>query len=580
MSKKAKVAYFCMEFGIEDMVYGGGLGILAGDFIKSCADLALPVVGVGLLYNDGNFHQELSEDGVQTERYERFYPEKFMRKVTNDVSVQIEGREVKVGVWQFNVKGEKSTVPILYLDTNGQNSGRPWDEKICSKLYPAEQYERLTQEHVLGTGGVQALEVLGYDKLEKYHMNEGHAALLGLELISKYGFDEARKKIVFTTHTCVPAGIDEFSRSLGEQVLRENFPSEKELYDLTGSNNLNMMRLAMALSSQSFGVSKIHEQVSKHLFKDFPRIKELYSINNGVHLPTWTAPEVQKLYDEATNKNWRQNPESLENVLQLSDNAVLDAHSVQKRNLGEFLRNDKRVKGSAEFSEDKLTIGFARRFTAYKQATLVFEQIDRLRKLGKDVQIVFSGKAHPRDNGGKEIIKEVFNYMKELENEVSIWFVEDYTVEVAKYLTRGVDLWLNNPQRCLEASGTSGMKAAANFIPQLSIIDGWWTPDSLGGLIEGVTGWSIGRHPTEADIFALSKSQDFKDHLHAIDARNDAEDFYNKLENVIIPRFKDKTEWVKVMKGSAANNAPKFNSHRMAKEYFEKAYKIQNTCGP
>ena len=574
MSQKEKVAYFCMEYGIEDMVYGGGLGILAGDFIKSCADLNLPVVGVGLVYNDGNFHQKLNDDGVQSEEYRKFSPEKYMKPVSSTI-VQIEGRDVKAKVWQFDVKGEKSTVPILYLDTNEQNPGRPWDEAICSKLYPAENYERLTQEQILGTGGVKTLEELGYE-IEKYHMNEGHAALLGLELISKYGLEEAKKKIVFTTHTCVPAGIDEFSRNLGEQILRENFLSERELKALTGSNKLNMMRLAMALSSESFGVSKLHEQVSKYLFKDFPRIIELYSINNGIHLPTWTAPAVQRLYDLSTNKEWKQAPETLENLLHLSDEQVLSVHSIQKRNLAEFIKKDKRIKGSAEFSEDKLTIGFARRFTGYKQATLLFEQIDRLRLLGKDIQIIFSGKAHPRDNGGKEIIKDVFRHIKELENEVSMWFIEDYDIEIAKYLTRGVDLWLNNPQRCLEASGTSGMKAAANFIPQLSIIDGWWTPDTSGGLIEGTTGWSIGRPPINEDIISLSKSQEVKEHLHALDRRNDAEDVYNKLENIIIPSFKDKISWAKVMKGAAANNASKFNSHRMANEYFEKAYKLES----
>jgi glycogen phosphorylase len=574
MSKKAKVAYFCMEFGIEDMVYGGGLGILAGDFIKSCADLALPVVGVGLLYNDGNFHQELNEDGVQTEYYKKFFPEKFMTPVSS-VDVQIEGRDVRANVWQFDVKGEKSTVPILYLDTKNQNPGRPWDENICSRLYPAEHYERLTQEHILGTGGVKALDVLDYE-IEKYHMNEGHAALLGLALIKKYGFDEARKRIVFTTHTCVPAGIDEFPRSLGDQVLKEHFLSETELKSLTGSSNLNMMRLAIALSSQSFGVSQIHEQVSKYLFNNFPRINKLYSINNGVHLPTWTAKEVQELYDSISN--WRQNPESLENVLSLQDEQVLNVHNVQKQRLAKFIRTDERVKGNAEFSEDKLTIGFARRFTAYKQATLLFEQIDRLRLLGKDIQIVFSGKAHPRDNGGKEIIKEVFNHMKELKGEVAMWFIEDYNIEVAKYLTRGVDLWLNNPQRCLEASGTSGMKAAANFIPQMSIIDGWWTPiEQGGGLIEGVTGWAIGRMPDKSDISMLSQNNESKEFSNSLNKSRDAEDFYNTLETFIIPAFKDKNEWVQIMKGASARNASRFNTHRMAKEYFERAYKIQNT---
>lgn len=333
--KKRRVAYFCMEFGIEGMPFGGGLGILAGDFIKSCADLELPVVGVSLLYNYGNFHQKLSDDGLQTEYYEKFSAEK-MRDVENTISVPIEDRSVAVNSKILDVKGLKSSVPIIYLYTNGNNHDRPWDENICNVLYPTSpSYERLTQEQVLGVGGARMLESFGFD-VDIYHMNEGHSALLGLELIKKYGVEEAKKRIVFTTHTPVPAGIDEFSVELVQKVIG-GIISQEELCDFTGSEKLNMMRLALACSSNSFGVSELHSKVSKYWFNNFPNIRNLYSVDNGVHLPTWTSPEVKYLYDRATNEEWRINPSTLENIVNLSDNAVLSAHECSRKRLAEFI---------------------------------------------------------------------------------------------------------------------------------------------------------------------------------------------------------------------------------------------------
>lgn len=587
MKRNAQVAYFSMEFGIEGLPFGGGLGILAGDFIKSCADLGLPVIGIGLLYNQGNFHQKLSDDGQQTEWYERFDPTGRGIYRGTGITVPIEGREVRTNAFEFAVAGERSIVPLLLLDTEGNNHHRPWDDNICNVLYPSEHpYQRLTQEQVLGTGGPRTLDALGYNILIN-HLNEGHPALATIELIKKYGsVEEAKKHIVFTTHTSVPAGFDRFSKELTEQVLG------KEVRDyassLTEREELDMTRLAMALASQSFAVSPLHAQVSRYVLNGSGNVNKLFSIDNGIHLPTWTAPEVQKLFERLTNGEWRTNPQVLERVLSISDEEAIEVHRRSRERLGEFLRcDDPHVKGYGQYDPEKLTIGSSRRIAGYKQPTLLFENIDRLRRLGKYIQIVLAGKAHPRDEGSKESIKEIFRFMKELEGQVSVWFIGDYNMQTAKYLVRGSDLWLNTPMRLLEASGSSGMKANANFVPQISIPDGWWMPqDSANGYrlpkgyIEGVTGWGIGRIPTEEDflIFLNGDEQSIRSRRDQ-DRKNDAENLYEKLEGEIIPLFtRHKTgtikSWARVMKGATAHNAPWFNSHRMAIEYFERAYQI------
>ena len=579
--KAPVIAYYSAEVGIEGQPLGGGLGILAGDATKSFADLGLPVVVVSLLYGKGSFHQRLSPDGWQTEQYHGFDPTGRMTYHPKIAKVPIEGRDVGVSAWVLPIVGvTEHIVPLINLDTNENNEGRPYDDKISDALYPSEHlYWRLTQEQVLGKGGVRALYALGYKDVQVHHANEGHAALAGLEIIAKYGsVEEARKHFVFTTHTPIPAGLDVFPRQLAEQVLIGEMPSREYIRSLTGTEDLNMARLAMALAGQAFGVSPLHAEVSKYMFADFPNINKLYSIDNGVHLATWASPQVQKLYDSLTNREWRLHPEKLERILELSEEQVLNAHGVPREQLGYFLNNSPRIKGNAQYNPEKLTIGFARRFATYKQATLLFEDIERLVKLGKDVQIVFAGKAHPSDTPGKEVIKEVFRYMKQLEGKVSIWFVEDYDIQVAKYLVRGVDVWLNNPERLLEASGTSGMKAAANFVPQLSILDGWSVPQEPAagytlpkGLIEGTTGWAIGRAPSQQEfIELLGPNASNKRHE---DRKTDALDLYGKLENVIVPLFKnDGKAWARVMRAAAAHNAPWFNSHRMVQQYFEQAY--------
>jgi len=581
-TKIPSVAYFSMEFGIERLpLFAGGLGVLAGDSMKSFADLGRPVVGVGLLYNKGSFHQKLTEDGWQTEWYERFDPTGLMKYNFNNVSVPIKGKELYLNSWRFDVIGENGgRVPIYLLDTNGNNHERPWEDSICTSPYPAScSPERLSQEQVLGTGGVRTIKALGYE-IDKYHFNECHPALAVLELIKIYGsMEEVKKHTVFTTHTSLPAGFDSYPRDMAEDVLGSQFPSAEYMKDLTGNYDLNMGKLTMALSPNAFAVSPLHEKVSKYLFRDFPNIENLYSIDNGVHLQTWASPEIQKLFDRLTNREWRTNPKILEEkILEVSDEEAWAVHKRSKERLGEFASRDPRVKGTAQYDPEKLTIYFGRRFTHYKQPTLIFDDPERLAQMGKDIQIFISGKAHPHDIEGKNLIKEVFRNMKELEKYVSIWFIEDYDMQVAKYVIRGSDVLLNTPMRLLEASGTSGMKAAVNFVPQLSIPDGWWIPREppkgyklRKGLIEGVTGWGIGRVPTEEDIILLFSERG--NEIRERDRKSDAENLYDKLEHELIPLFKgDKTSWIKVGKNAAAHNSSYYNTHRVVKEYLERAY--------
>lgn len=597
MKTDAKVAYFSPEFGIEKLIFSGGLGILAGDFLKSCADRGLPIVGVGLLYNNSNYHQRLLDDGWQEDWYTPYDPSEIMQGCEDvDITVPIEDRDVLAKVWEYRVKssipGAKNYLPLLLLSTNGCNGERDYDDNICAFLYPGQgdKYHRLAQQQVLGKGGVRMLEKLGFNNVQIYHMNEGYTALLGLELLQGYGsLDEAKKHIVFTTHTPVPAGNDYFHKEIVERVIgREFLPWDEitKLTKITESDELNMMRLAMAFSSKAFGVSKLHELVSKYMFKDYPNMGNLSSEDNGIHLPTWVSKEVLELYDRATDGKWRYNPVLLENLLQLSEQEILDAHQPGRIRLGTFLQTNlgSRVKGSTQYDPEKLTIGFARRFVTYKRATLIFDEIDRLRKMGKRIQLIFAGKAHSSDNPGKELIKEVFTKMRELEGKVPVWFIEDYDTEIAKLLVQGVDLWLNNPERLQEGSGTSGMKCAANGIPQLSIQDGWWcfqepiSPYTLPrGYVGDLTGWAIGREPNKEDFKLLNNDSKWANKQREAIRKEDANDLMTKLEHIVDLFKNDKKTWARVMKGAMAHNAPWFNSDRMALDYFKNVYGIPLT---
>lgn len=559
-----KVAIFNAEYSIKGLTYNGGLGILSGDLLRSFADLNLPVVGVGIHYSKGNFHQELTQDGWQTEvyRYENLDLE------TNNarVGVPLKGGNVIVNSKHFKVNSsvpgeETNFVPLELVYDKGS--------EICDILYPggSQREKRLKQEAILGIGGVEMLNALGYNNVRVYHLNEGHTALAALV---------ADGDIIYTTHTPVPAGIDNYEKGLAEGVLLESML--RRAYKISGDDGrLHMMKLAMGAAKYSVGVSRLHQLVSKCLFYDFPSMGKLGYVDNGVHLPTWTAKEIQDIFDRETKGEWRKDPKVLEDkIIGLQPEEVWSVHDISRQRLARFLKEDKRVRGNSEYDPNKLTIGFARRFATYKQPDMLFDYLEELHELSDQVQIVYAGKAHPEDNGGKDLIKRIVALINNQNVKLKIWFIEDYDTEIAKLMVQGVDLWLNNPRRLEEAAGTSGMKSAANFVPQISIIDGWWlTQDAPEGykfpkgLVEGVTGWGIGREPSATDFLLLQDTEEARK-KRARDRESDSEELRYKLKEMIVPTFKDKKEWAKVCRSANAYNSPYFNTHRVARQYFEK----------
>jgi len=577
-----KIAYFCAEHGHDGHILNGGLGILAADLLKSAADLGLPFVGVGLYYKMGNYHQQLTADGWQHETYRPVFQNGLMDMPAAQINVPMKWGDITLDslIYTVNssVRGHGKPAHLVYLN----------DQDNMDVLYPGDdlKVKRLIQEMELGIGGVRMLDALGFDKIQVYHSNEGHAALLTFALREKYGsYEEAKKHMVFTTHTPVPAGIDIYSKEVAEQVIPPSMLPE--IYRASGGSYLHMMKLAMASSHKSFAVSRLHQQVSQNIFCDFPNMEQLTYIDNGIHIPTWASPEVARLYDNVTNNEWRLNPKVLEEkLLDVPEDRILGSREFARERLCRFINGDRRAIKNTDFNLDRLTIGFARRFATYKQATLIFEDIDRLRDLGKDIQLVFAGKAHPGDYPGKHVIKEIFRYMREYKD-IPICFIEDYDIRIARYMVQGVDLWLNTPERLREAAGTSGMKAAANFVPQLSIIDGWWNPQNPPpgyrlpkGLVigprgeQGITGWGIGRLPTEMDFLLLSDNE----RARAVRARDRISDSANAIDTLkydILPlwnpnkSFHNKTEWARIGSNAAAYNVSWFNSHRMALQYME-----------
>ncbi|MFH1173818.1 MAG: alpha-glucan family phosphorylase [archaeon] len=550
--KNIHVAYFSMEIGIDQNVptYSGGLGILAGDTLRSCADLNLPVVGITLLYRKGYFRQRLDEDGSQHEEPVQWTPEHVLTKLPNTITLTIEGRTVHVGCWMYEQKGALGQVnPILFLDTNLPENAE-YDRAITDILYGFDNKYRLAQEIVLGIGGVKMLHSLDAH-IHKYHMNEGHSALLTLELYKelksehKARVEVVRGKCVFTTHTPVPAGHDQFPKELAKSMLGEYITPEME-QDAFEGEKLNMTYLGLRFSKFVNGVAKKHGEVSRSMFPGY----HIESITNGVHSAFWTAEPMRKLFDKYIPQ-WQQDSFSLRYLLGIPKEEVWDAHMEAKKKLIEYVNAKCRVR----MDEKVFTLGFARRATAYKRADMLFSDIRRLVKIAEAnrIQIIYAGKAHPKDTEGKDIIRKIFSTMKELRPKIEMCFVEDYNIEVAKMLVSGVDVWLNTPLRPKEASGTSGMKAAHNGVPHFSILDGWW----IEGHIENVTGWSIGN--PRAD---MENNHD-----------EDVEDMYNKLEYVILPTFyNQRDKWIEIMRHSIAINGSFFNTHRMVQQYVLNAY--------
>jgi len=585
---KRFVAYFSMEIALENQIptYSGGLGVLAGDTIRAAADIRLPMVAVSLLYRKGYFRQRLSEEGAQTEEAVEWAVEKHLQEEKPRVSVTLEGRKVELRAWRYTVKGVRGyEVPIYFLDAD-LPSNDPRDRELTGQLYGGDPYYRLCQEVLLGIGGVRMLRALGHTELMRYHMNEGHAALLTLELLDEEArragrksikgedIEKVRAKCVFTTHTPVPAGHDKFpveymtrifpdqnrffdakdasSADLVRSVLQveQNYPDLAEAAKSGAS--LNMTYLALSLSNYVNGVAKLHGEVSRKMFPNVP----IEAITNGIHAATWASTSFKDLFDRMI-PSWREDNYSLRGALGLPPEEVWAAHLLAKHDLLETVRK----KTGLKLDPDAFTIGFARRATGYKRADLILSDLDRLRQIAKNAgpfQIVYAGKAHPRDGGGKEIIKKIFKAKKALKKAVTIVFLDDYDLNLGGKLTAGGDLWLNTPQYPLEASGTSGMKAALNGVPSLSILDGWW----VEGNIEGVTGWSIG----EAHRGDPGPET-------PVDNAYDAESLYSKLEGVILPLYYGSRErYLDIMRHAIAINGSFFNTQRMVQQYITDAY--------
>ena len=550
---RRRVAYFSMEVALHREIpsYSGGLGVLAGDMMRACADLNVPVVGISLLWRKGYFEQVLDEHGRQHERPVQFQPEQQLRPLSAQVQVEIEGRTVYVRAWQYDIIGIAGfLVPVILLDTNLADNC-DYDRSLTDCLYGGDQNYRLAQEIVLGIGGVRMLRALGYLGVQRFHMNEGHASLLVLELMNWQGgsepaewdFEGVRQRCIFTTHTPVPAGHDQFDYESVERILGPAIPFDV-LHMLGGPHRLNMTLLGLNFSRYVNGVAQRHEEVSRQMFPGYP----IQHITNGVHSATWTCESFRQLYDQYI-PGWSKDPAMLRKALSLPNEKIYAAHMEAKRNLFAFVNQ----KAGRELSMDTLTVGFARRATAYKRADLVFRDVARLIQIAKSagpLQFVFAGKAHPCDDGGKQLIERIIAVSRQIEKEIPIVYLENYDLEEAQLMVSGVDLWLNTPQRPLEASGTSGMKAAHNGVPSFSILDGWW----VEGHLEGLTGWCIGTsaEATEAE---------------------DAEDLFCKLEQSILPTFyRRRDKWIDVMRHTIALNASYFNTHRMVQEYVTNAY--------
>ena len=550
-----RVAYFSMEVALSnDMpTYSGGLGVLAGDTLRSCADLGVPVVGISLVHRRGYFRQEIHNDW-QIEHDALWDPGRTLKELERRVNVSVEGRTVQVRAWRYDIVGSGAhTVPVLLLDTD-VTENQPDDRRITDRLYGGDERYRLMQEIVLGVGGVRVLQAVGCTGLRNFHLNEGHAAFAPLELLRMedqtdgWDFRTVRNRTVFTTHTPVPAGHDQFDPALVSRVLG-NITGRDVLEMLGGSERLNMTHLALNLSHYVNGVALRHREVSAELF---PRY-EIHQITNGVHASTWTSTPFKKLFDRYI-PGWRDDPVMLHNALALPADDVWEAHRRAKEALIEVVvqRSGRRLRN------DALTVGFARRATAYKRSGLVLSDIERLRRIANKhpLQLIFAGKAHPKDDPGKQGIRSVLQAARQLGDALPIVYLAEYDLELALSMVAGVDLWLNTPLRPLEASGTSGMKAALNGVPSFSVLDGWWRE----GCLEGVTGWAIG-----------AADPDGGDET----GRADTADLYHKLEAVIAPLFYgDRNAWVRIMRQCIALNASFFNTHRMVRQYMMHAYSL------
>lgn len=553
-----RIAYFSMEIAVDVRfpTYAGGLGVLAGDMLRSAADLGIPFAGVTLLDRRGYFRQKLDAAGRQTESPDDWRPEDFLELLEPTVTVILENKAIKVRAWRHWVHGLKGfRVPVYFLDTDLAENPE-WERSLTDFLYGGDARYRLCQEAVLGIGGIRLLRALGHKEIVRYHMNEGHSSLLALELLQERvgragistvtgeDLEKVRRQCVFTTHTPVPAAFDQFPLPLASAILGADRIAMLEASKWC-VDNLNMTYLGLRSSHYVNGVAMHHGEISHDMFPNYP----IHAITNGVHAVTWTSKPFQELYDRHIPE-WRRDNLYLRYGIGIGLDEIRQAHLLAKR---EMLDQIAKATG-ARLDERVATIGFARRATAYKRADMLFSDLERLRSISRQagrVQIVYGGKAHPNDEEGKAVIRRIFEAASALRDVMPVVYIENYDLNWAQLLTSGVDLWLNTPHRPYEASGTSGMKAALNGVPSLSVRDGWW----IEGHFEGVTGWSIG--------FDEDPEQ------HGIEIAS----LYDKLEHDILPLFYNEGEnYAKIMRSAIALNGAFFNTQRMMSQYLLNAY--------
>ena len=554
------VAYFSMEIGLDsDMAtYSGGLGVLAGDTVRAAADVGLNMVAVTLLTREGYFRQVLDTAGKQCEYPASWIPEEKLVEMPERVEVVIENRAVQLRAWRYEVMGvDGHRVPVYFLDSDvdGNEDG---DRRLTHQLYGGDERYRLCQEVILGIGGRRMLRALGYSDILRYHMNEGHAALLSLELLAEQTggtgvteehLKQVRRRCVFTTHTPVQAGHDRFSLELVRSVLGSDSVLWETEAQMCCGGALDLTMLALHNSNYINGVAKRHGEVSRAMYGQYT----IDSITNGVHAASWVSPPMADLFDRYI-PDWRKDNASLRTAIGIPLYEIRECHFTNKCILLDHVRN----KTGIHLDASVLTLGFARRATAYKRLDLLFADLDRLQALVEragPLQIIYSGKAHPRDNEGKQLIAKVFEAAQRLRGRIDVIYLEDYDMNLGRLLTAGVDVWLNTPHPPMEASGTSGMKAALNGVPSFSVLDGWW----VEGCVEGITGWSLGEPAT---------AQHEGDRWWA-----DAEQLYAKLESDIMPLYYHDPEGFAAVRRSAIFlNGSFFNTERMIREYIAKAY--------
>ena len=549
------VGYLTAEIGLwsELHTYSGGLGVLAGDHVKSAADAEIDLVGITLLYREGYGRQHIDAHGNQSETFGSIDPAEHLIDTGLELSLPLDGRNLFSKIWKVDIIGETGhCVPVYFLDTHHQENSES-HQKLGARLYGGDDSVRIRQEYLLGVGGVKLLDLLEKD-IEGLHLNEGHSTFALLEMLKRgWSRDELQKRTLFTTHTPVPAGHDRFEWDDVKSVLGDLFPDDaKELViqagDPENGNRCSMSHLAVALSGKINAVSNLNAWVASEMFGEH----HINPITNGVHHKTWTSPTMKDLFDKQL-PGWRSDPTQLGYAGNISDEDILNSRKENRSIFRELVK----ASSGVELDEKCLTIGFARRFATYKRANLVFSDLERLRSFGAGkIQFVFSGKAHPRDEGGKQLIRDIYGSAKELEKEIPVVFLENYDMATGLAMTSGVDIWLNNPIRPFEASGTSGMKAAMNGVPNCSILDGWW-PE---GCQHGVNGWKIG--DSEND-------------------RNDERDsnfVYDVLEKEVLPAWEEGgSVWANIMRSSIVTSS-RFTGARMISEYkrFYEAFNLND----